>query len=155
MKKSLKSTGLFAITCLTNSFLAYPAISQVQTFRPLSAPSSPYSGATRAGNTIYARGAIGLSDNEKSLVPGGIEEEANAAFDHVIAMVEKAGGEKTDIAKCIVLVSKIDYFPALKKSFYRKISYSTSHKINNRRGQNSDGSSNRSRMYSIQQAINR
>lgn len=120
MKKLLKNTGLFAITCLTNSFLAYPAISQVQTYRSLSAPSSPYSGATRAGNTIYVGGVIGLSDNEKSLVPGGIEEEANAAFDHVIAMVEKAGGEKTDIAKCIVLVSNIDYFPALNKVFTEK-----------------------------------
>lgn len=120
MKKSLKSTGLFAITCLTNSFLAYPAISQVQTFRPLSAPSSPYSGATRAGNTIYVGGAIGLSDNEKSLVPGGIEEEANAAFDHVIAMVEKAGGEKTDIASASYSFPKSITFQLSKKVFTEK-----------------------------------
>jgi reactive intermediate/imine deaminase len=118
--KSLNNIGFLAVTCLANTFLAYPALSQVQTFRSVSAPSAPYSGATRAGNTIYVGGVIGLSKNEKSLVPGGIEEEANAAFDHVIAMVEKAGGEKTDIAKCLVLVSDIDYFPTLNKVFTEK-----------------------------------
>lgn len=97
--------------------LATPAQGEVQTFKSPLTPSAPYSGATRAGNIILVGGIIGLEPNGKTLVPGGITAEANAAFKHVITMVERAGGKRSDIAKCVVLLSDIDYFPEMNKVF--------------------------------------
>lgn len=66
---------------------------------------------------IFVGGIIGLEPNGKTLVPGGITAEASAAFNHVITMVERARGKRSDIAKCVVVFSDINYFPEMNKVF--------------------------------------
>lgn len=111
------SAKLAAAAFAGTGLLAMPAFGEVKTFQSPLTPSAPYSGATRAGNMIFVGGIIGLEPNGKTLVPGGIYEEAKAAFNHVITMIERAGGTRSDIAKCVVLLSDINYFPEMNKVF--------------------------------------
>jgi 2-iminobutanoate/2-iminopropanoate deaminase len=108
---------LTAAVVAATAILAVPALGEVKTFKSPLTPSAPYSGATRAGNMIFVGGIIGLEPNGKTLVPGGITEEARAAFNHVIAMIKRAGGKRSDIAKCVVLLSDIENFPEMNKVF--------------------------------------
>jgi 2-iminobutanoate/2-iminopropanoate deaminase len=111
------SARLAAAALAGTGLLAIPALGEVKTFKSPLTPAAPYSGATRAGNMIFVGGIIGLEPNGKTLVPGGIKEEAEAAFRHVITMLERAGGKRSDIAKCVVLLSDINYFPEMNKVF--------------------------------------
>lgn len=94
-----------------------PAHGQVKTFVSPFVPSLPFSGATRAGNMIFVGGTLGYEPDGKSLVRGGISKEADAAFRNVIGMVKRAGGKRSDIAKCVVLLSDISHFSEMNKSF--------------------------------------
>ena len=113
----LPTARLAAAALAESGILAMPAFGEVKTFKSPLTPSAPYSGATRAGNVIFVGGILGLDPNSKTLVPGGITEEAKAAFNHVITMVKLAGGKRADIAKCTVLLSDIDYFPDMNEVF--------------------------------------
>lgn len=113
----LITTRLAFAAIVASGILAIPALGEVKTFKSPLTPKAPYSGATRAGNLIFVGGIIGLESNGKKLVPGGITSEAKAAFNHVITMVKRAGGKRSDIAKCTVLLSDIDYFPDMNEVF--------------------------------------
>ena len=112
-----RSKRIGSIFLLLGGLLSGPAHGEVKTFISPFVPSLPFSGATRAGDMIFVGGTLGYEPDGKSLVPGGISKEADAAFKNVIGMVNRAGGKRSDIAKCIVLLSDISHFTEMNKSF--------------------------------------
>lgn len=77
----------------------------------------PYSGAVRAGNTVYVGGVLGTVRGKAELVPGGITPETRQALSYVKEMLEQAGSSLGRTYKCIVLLSNIDDFPAMNAVF--------------------------------------
>ena len=102
---------------LAGGLFSAPASGEVETFVSPFVPSLPFSGATRAGDMIFVGGTLGYEPDGRSLVSGGISKEADAAFKNVIGMVNRAGGKRSDIAKCVVLLSDITHFSEMNKSF--------------------------------------
>lgn len=77
----------------------------------------PYSGAVRAGDTVFVGGVLGTVRGKGELVPGGITPETRQALSYVKEMLERAGSSMNRTYKCIVLLSNIDDFPAMNAVF--------------------------------------
>jgi reactive intermediate/imine deaminase len=79
----------------------------------------PYSGAVRAGDTVYVGGVLGTVKNggKAELIPGGVKAETRQAFAHVKTMLEQAGTSMDRTVKCLVLLSNIKDFPGMNEVF--------------------------------------
>ena len=79
----------------------------------------PYSGAVRAGDTVYVGAVLGTVKNngKAELVPGGVKAETRQAFAHVKTMLETAGSSMDRTVKCTVLLSNIKDFPGMNEVF--------------------------------------
>ena len=69
----------------------------------------PYSQGTRAGNTVYLSGQLGLDAASGSLVDG-IEAQAHQVFRNLRAVAQAAGGELDDIVKLTILMADLADF---------------------------------------------
>lgn len=77
-----------------------------------SAPSAigPYSQAVRVGNLIFLSGQIGLDPATGVLVDGGVDAEAERAFENLRAVAQAAGAALADVVKLtIYLVDLADF----------------------------------------------
>ena len=83
----------------------------------------PYSGAVRAGETVYVGGVLGNVRGKPELVPGGVTAETRQALTYVKEMLETAGSSLDLTVKCVVLLADINDFPkmnAVYKEFFPK-----------------------------------
>jgi len=69
----------------------------------------PYSQGTRAGNTVYLSGQLGLDPASGSLVDG-IEAQAHQVFRNLRAVAQAAGGELDDMVKLTILMADLADF---------------------------------------------
>ncbi|WP_087042005.1 RidA family protein [Psychrobacter sp. JB385] len=68
----------------------------------------PFSEAVRAGNTLYLSGQIGLKEGR--LIKGGIKTETKQTLDNINATLLKYGYQKSDIVKCMAMLTDMDDF---------------------------------------------
>ncbi len=68
----------------------------------------PFSEAVRAGNTLYLSGQIGLKEGR--LIKGGIKPETKQTLDNINATLLKYGYQKSDIVKCMAMLTDMDDF---------------------------------------------
>lgn len=77
----------------------------------------PYSAAVRAGDTVYVSGVTGHIRGSTEPVPGGVKAEADQALSHIKEILELAGSSMDRVAKCTVLLAKLDGFPDLNAAY--------------------------------------
>lgn len=70
----------------------------------------PFSPAVRVGDVIYLSGQIGLDQSGK--LPNGMEAQAHAAMDNVVATARRAGVGMDRIVKCTVMLSDMSQWAA-------------------------------------------
>ena len=75
----------------------------------------PFSEAVRVGDTLYMSGQIGFKDGK--LVKGGIKAEAKQALDNINTNLLKYGYQKSDIVKCMVMLTDMDDFDDFNKVY--------------------------------------
>ena len=75
----------------------------------------PFSEAVRVGDTLYMSGQIGFKDGK--LVKGGVKAEAKQALDNINTTLLKYGYQKSDIVKCMVMLTDMDDFNDFNKIY--------------------------------------
>lgn len=75
----------------------------------------PFSEAVRVGNTLYMSGQIGFKDGK--LVKGGIKAETKQVLDNIHGTLLKYGYRKSDIVKCMVMLTDMDDFDDFNKVY--------------------------------------
>lgn len=71
-----------------------------------------YSVATKAANTVYCSGQLGL-DPASGTLPDSFEAQCRQAFKNVFAVLEAAGAEEKDIVRLMIFVKDLNDFPTL------------------------------------------
>lgn len=108
---------LCALGLLASTAVPAQAKPSVQAFPSTAETGLPYSGAVRAGDTVYVGGVQGLADDGRSGIPGGIRAESRAALAHISDMLGMAGASLEDVAGCTVLLADLGDFPGLNDDF--------------------------------------
>jgi 2-iminobutanoate/2-iminopropanoate deaminase len=80
-------------------------------------PVGPYSQAIRANGFLFVSGQLGIDPSDGKLAQGGVEAEAAWALKNLCAIVEAAGGSKSDIVKTTVLLSDIKDAPVVNRLY--------------------------------------
>lgn len=75
----------------------------------------PFSEAVRVGNTLYMSGQIGFKEGK--LVKGGVKAEAKQALDNINETLLKYGYQKSDIVKCMAMLTDMDDFDDFNKVY--------------------------------------
>ncbi len=75
----------------------------------------PFSEAVRVGDTLYMSGQIGFKDGK--LVKGGVKAEAKQALDNINSTLLKYGYQKSDIVKCMAMLTDMDDFDDFNKVY--------------------------------------
>ncbi|WP_201532303.1 RidA family protein [Psychrobacter sp. LFX-11D] len=75
----------------------------------------PFSEAVRVGDTLYMSGQIGFKDGK--LVKGGVKAEAKQTMDNINTTLLKYGYQKSDIVKCMVMLTDMDDFNDFNKIY--------------------------------------
>ena len=75
----------------------------------------PFSEAVRVGDTLYMSGQIGFKDGK--LVKGGVKAEAKQALVNINTTLLKYGYQKSDIVKCMVMLTDMDDFNDFNKIY--------------------------------------
>ena len=75
----------------------------------------PFSEAVRVGDTLYMSGQIGFKDGK--LVKGGVKAEAKQALANINSTLLKYGYQKSDIVKCMVMLTDMDDFDDFNKVY--------------------------------------
>lgn len=72
----------------------------------------PYSQAVEvhAGRMLFVSGQIPIDPTTGKFVPGGIVEQTAQCLKNMEAILEAAGMERTDVAKCTVLLKSMEDF---------------------------------------------
>ncbi len=77
--------------------------------------SYPFSEAVRVGNTLYLSGQIGFKEGK--LVPGGVQAETKQALDNINMTLLKYGYQKSDLVKCVAMLTDMDDFNDFNKVY--------------------------------------
>lgn len=75
----------------------------------------PFSEVVQVGNTLYMSGQIGFKDGK--LVKGGIKAETKQALDNIHTTLLKYGYQKSDIVKCLAMLTDMDDFDDFNKIY--------------------------------------
>lgn len=123
VKKLLQT--LLVTTCALGFTLAANAVPSVTTNTATTAKAGPvflddggdypFSEAVRVGNTLYLSGQMGFQDGK--LAKGGIKTETKQTLDNINATLLKYGYQKSDIIKCMVMLTDMDDFDDFNKIY--------------------------------------
>lgn len=86
----------------------------------------PFSEAVRVDNRLVLNGQIGVSNDGKTVVPGGWESETRRAMDLIGVTLKKHGLGYNDITWCSIMLVDIDQwasFNSVYGSYFRKGHY--------------------------------
>jgi reactive intermediate/imine deaminase len=72
-----------------------------------------------AGDLVYTAGQVAL-DAEGSIVPGGIEEQAEQVLDNVERCLAAAGCSMDDVVKVTAFLSDLDDFDGFNRAYARR-----------------------------------
>lgn len=74
------------------------------------APIGPYSQAVKVNNTLYVSGQIPIDQLTGELVEGTIEEETEQVMKNLAYILEEAGLDFSNVAKCSIFVKDMGNF---------------------------------------------
>ncbi|XP_036328636.1 rutC family protein UK114-like [Rhagoletis pomonella] len=83
-------------------------------------PVAPYSQAVVADRTVYVSGCLGLDKDTIKLVPGGVEQQTEAALKNLVATLEAAGSGVDKVIKNTIYVKDLNDFGAVNE-VYKKV----------------------------------
>lgn len=91
---------------------------QKTTVHTAQAPAAigPYAQAWIAGNMLFTSGQLGL-DPVTNALPETIEAQTRQSLNNILAIVEEAGFQKTDIVKTTVFVKDLADFTLVNKLY--------------------------------------
>ncbi|MGI2171283.1 Rid family hydrolase [Shewanella sp. MF05960] len=72
--------------------------------------SLPFSEAVKVNHTLYLSGQIGLDNNTKQLVMGGVEAETLATLSNIKHTLMQSDYQLSDVVKCTVMLADINDF---------------------------------------------
>ena len=72
-----------------------------------------YSQAIRVGSTVYLSGQIPLDPATMELVEGDISVQIKRVFDNLVAVIDAAGGDMSNIVKLNVFLTDLSHFPVV------------------------------------------
>ena len=81
------------------------------------APIGPYSHAVLAGNTLYISGQIALSVETGNLVNDTIEAETHQVMKNLQAILQEAGMDFANVAKCTIFVIDLNNFAKINEIY--------------------------------------
>ena len=84
----------------------------------LSPPVGPFSQAVRAGDFLFLSGQVGLTA-EGTLVPGGVDAQAEQIFANLAAVLDAAGKSFADVVRAGVFLTDMADFAALNAVYAR------------------------------------
>ena len=89
-----------------------------QIIRTQNAPAAvgPYSQAIIAGGMLYTSGQLGL-DHVTGMLTDGVEAQARQSLQHILAILEEARLEKTDVVKTTVFIRNMADFAAVNEIY--------------------------------------
>ncbi len=73
-------------------------------------PVGPYNHSVLVGNLLFGSGQIALDPSTGYLINGSIEEETHQVMKNIAAVLDAAGLEMSDIAKCSIFVSDMQLY---------------------------------------------
>lgn len=76
-----------------------------------------YSQGVKKGNIVFTSGQLPIDPASGELISGDIVRAVKVSLENVLAIVEEAGGKKTDIVKVTVFVSDISKFPQINEEY--------------------------------------
>ncbi len=76
----------------------------------------PYSQATRAGNTVYVSGMLGIDPATGDLLEG-VTAQAEQALKNLEAVLAEAGGSTADVCKTTVFLTNMGDFAAINEIY--------------------------------------
>ncbi|MCQ8241563.1 RidA family protein [Rhizosaccharibacter radicis] len=113
-----------ATTLLTALLLSGPAMAQRPQFFSGGGPPKPFSAAVRAGNVVYASGAIGL--DAQGQLPPDFPSQARNAMLNVARELSAARAGMGDVFRCEVALTDMNQFVAFNRiylGFFRDGAY--------------------------------
>jgi reactive intermediate/imine deaminase len=114
---------------------ALPALSETDASRsgekqgPIFSPSDlpyPFSAAVQVGDVLYLSGEIGIAEDLKGVVPGGIVPETRRMFERIEATLTAHGLGFEDVFKCTVMLADMAEWPQFNEiyaGYFRPGSY--------------------------------
>ena len=81
------------------------------------APIGPYSHSVMAGNTLYISGQIALSVETGNLVNDTIEAETHQVMKNLQAILQEAGMDFANVAKCTIFVKDLNNFAKINEIY--------------------------------------
>ena len=82
-------------------------------------PVARYSQGIRVGNTLYVQGMIALEPGKKTVVPGGIREQAERVFKSIQAVLEEDGMGFGHVVRVAAFLARLDDYPAFNEVYNR------------------------------------
>ena len=96
---------------------------------PIFSPSDlpyPFSAAVQVGDILYLSGEIGIAEDQKGVVPGGIVPETRRMFERIEATLAAHGLGFEDVFKCTVMLADMAEWPQFNEiyaGYFRPGSY--------------------------------
>jgi 2-iminobutanoate/2-iminopropanoate deaminase len=75
----------------------------------------PFSPAVRVGDVVYLSGQIGATADGR--IPEGLEAQARAAMDNLVASAKLAGVTMADVFKCLVMLDDMSQWAAFNQVY--------------------------------------
>lgn len=80
-------------------------------------PRLPYSRGCKKGNTVYVSAHAAIDKAGEVVGLGDIKAQTTFILGDIVKTVEAAGGKKSDIVKCTVLLVSNDYFGGMNEAY--------------------------------------
>ena len=77
----------------------------------------PYSQGVVVGNTIYCSGQIPIVPQSGDVIVNDIEKATLQVLNNLLAIIEKAGGNKTTIIKCTIYTTDLSKFDIINRVY--------------------------------------
>ena len=87
---------------------------------PIFSPSDlpyPFSAAVQVGDILYLSGEIGIAEDQKGVVPGGIMPETRRMFERIEATLAAHGLGFEDVFKCTVMLADMAEWPQFNETY--------------------------------------
>ncbi|MFA5573923.1 MAG: Rid family detoxifying hydrolase [Brumimicrobium sp.] len=82
-------------------------------------PIAPYSPAILKDNTLYISGQIPLNPATGELVNDSIANATQQVMENIKALIKAAGFEMSDIVKCSIFMTSMDYYGEINDVYAR------------------------------------
>jgi reactive intermediate/imine deaminase len=113
---------VLAVLLLTNSTDIYAAEIARYDDGPFAGMGYPFSESARVGNLLFLAGQIGEDQNRK-LVPGGIQAEAEQMMLNIEAALARRGLTMENVVKCTVFLADIAEWSAFNEVYKKHFSH--------------------------------